>query len=138
MRLDSELTPSIDIRPPNSTQAVYREDCTQCFDSVVSIVRKENANQDLTIPGRSFRLKRLSSLLQWGLHRRKEARASAPRSYRAPSCLEYQENSKEDSGPSQPRQLIRVDVDDYSAMNHLRRCLNLRSRQKLRKIAMIR
>lgn len=27
-----------ELRPPNPNQAVYREDCTQCFDSIVGVL----------------------------------------------------------------------------------------------------
>jgi hypothetical protein len=34
--LDLKLNSPLELRPPGPNQAVYREDCTQCFDSIVS------------------------------------------------------------------------------------------------------
>lgn len=33
---DSDDTNLIGLRPPSAAQSVHREDCTQCFDSIVS------------------------------------------------------------------------------------------------------
>jgi hypothetical protein len=34
--LELKLNSLLELRPPGPNQAVYREDCTQCFDSIVS------------------------------------------------------------------------------------------------------
>ena len=34
--LELKLNLPLELRPPGPNQAVYREDCTQCFDSIVS------------------------------------------------------------------------------------------------------
>jgi hypothetical protein len=34
--LELKLNSPLELRPPRPNQAVYREDCTQCFDSIVS------------------------------------------------------------------------------------------------------
>jgi hypothetical protein len=33
------LIRSTELHPPTPAQSVYREDCTQCFDSIVSPIR---------------------------------------------------------------------------------------------------
>ncbi len=39
LSLVPKLIMSTELHPPTPAQSVYREDCTQCFDSIVSLTR---------------------------------------------------------------------------------------------------
>lgn len=92
---DSSIIVPADLSPPNPSQSVYREDCTQCFDSIVR--QMEPSGWRLADPpGRPRRPRRLPPMLQRWL---RWQQPPWPRTcHRAPSslCTQYSTNTQND------------------------------------------